>query len=133
MRNCDVVVERIDGRNMHGAGGQKTGDKINIPMGLARRRDIESKLCNNLIYSEDSQRYSSVIVVVVAVVVIVIVATATTLKGGSISPNISTGSLSKGASPGPYVLTRSRSMGSATLGASQSHPESSDIPVLKAV
>lgn len=132
MRNCDVVVERIDGRNMHGAGGQKTGDKINVPMGLARRRDIESKLCNNLIYSEDSQRYSSVIVVVV-VVVAVIVMVATTLKGGSISPNISTGSLSKGASPGPYVLTRSRSMGSATLGASQSHPESSDIPVLKAV
>lgn len=122
MRNCDVAVEGIDGRNMHGAGGQKTGDKINVPMGLARRRNIESKLCNNLIYSEDSQRYSSVIVIV-----------ATTLKGGSISPNISTGSLSKGASPGPYVLTRSRSMGSATLGASQSHPESSDIPVLKAV
>lgn len=49
MRNCDVVIERVDGRNMHGAGGQKTRDKINIPMGLARRRDIESKLCNNLI------------------------------------------------------------------------------------
>lgn len=53
MRDCDVMVERINCGNMHGAGGQKTGDKINIPMGLARRRDIESKLCNNLICSGD--------------------------------------------------------------------------------
>lgn len=127
MRNCDLVIERIDGCNMHGVGGQKTRDKINIPMGLARRRDIESKLCNNLICSEYSQRCFSVVVVVVVIIV------ATTLKRVSISPNISTGSLSKGASPGPYALTTSRSWGSATLGASQSHPESSDIPVLKAV
>lgn len=128
MRDCDVMVERINCRNMHGAGGQKTGDKINIPMGLARRRDIESKLCNNLICSGDSQCYSVIIIVIV-----VVVAVATRLKGVSISPNISTGSLSKGASPGPYVLTTSRTMGSTTLDASQSHPESSDIPVLKAV
>lgn len=131
MRDCDVMVERINCRNMHGAGGQKTGDKINIPMGLARRRDIESKLCNNLICSGDSQCYSFIIIVIV--VVVVVVAVATRLKGVPISPNISTGNLSKGASPGPYVLTTSRTMGSTTLDASQSHPESSDIPVLKAV
>lgn len=128
MRDCDVMVERINCRNMNGAGGQKTGDKINIPMGLARRRDIESKLCNNLICSGDSQCYSFIIIIIV-----VVVAVATRLKGVPISPNISTGSLSKGASPGPYVLTTSRTMGSTTLDASQSHPESSDIPVLKAV
>lgn len=126
MRDCDVMVERINCRNMHGAGGQKTGDEINIPVGLARRRDIESKLCNNLICSGDSQCYSFIVVVAVAAV-------ATTLKGVPISPNISTGSRSKGASPGPYVLTTSRTMGSTALDASQSHPESSDIPVLKAV
>lgn len=131
MGDCDVMVERINCRNMHGAGGQKTGDKINIPMGLARRRDIESKLCNNLICSGDSQCYSSIIIIIV--IVVVVVAVATRLKGVPISPNISTGSLSKGASPGPYVLTTSRTMGSTTLDASQSHPESSDIPVLKAV
>lgn len=51
-----MMVERVDCRNMHGAGGQKTRDKINVPMRLARRRDIKSKLCNNLICSEASQR-----------------------------------------------------------------------------
>lgn len=120
-----MMVEGIDSCNVHGARGQKTRHKINIPMRLARRRDIESKLCNNLICSEESQSCSFVIVVVVAV--------ATTLKGVPISPNISTGSLSKGASPGPYVLTTSRAMGSATLGDSHSHPETSDTLVLKAV
>lgn len=109
-----MLVQRVDSRHVDRLGGQETGNEVDVSRCIAGRWEIEGELRDNVIYGYldwvcQQQGLPKDL------------------------PNTSAGSLSRGASPGPNSFLTTVGCGCWVLGRLKSHPDSSDIPVLRAV